>query len=144
MNDIGCTVSKMWHEILMNSSTAEDVEKYPELMRCSPIEIQVILITGATPGLLLRDYISILHIPKSTFTSILDRLEKKQFIKRIISQKDRRSYGLELDKAGVAFLSKYTAYQQEIGARIISGLEEEEKQQLVGLLNKISSYMLKR
>ncbi len=144
MDDIGFKVSKMWHEIMMNSSTKEDVGNYSELMECSPVEIQVILITGSTPGLLLRDYASILHIPKSTLTSIINRLEKKRFLRRVISQNDRRSYGLELDENGSAFLNKYVAYQHDIGARIISGLDESEQQQLVALLDKISSYMLER
>lgn len=128
----------------MSSSTEEDVLKYPELMECSPVEIQIIIITKTTPDLLLRDYVSMLHLPKSTLTSIINRLERKQFIKRVINQKDYRSYGLELDKKGLKFCELYMAYQRDMGNRIISGLNEDEKNQLSFLLNKISSYMVRR
>lgn len=64
-------------------------------------------------------------------------------IKRVISQTDRRSYGLELDVEGVNFLNQYIAYQSDIGAKIIAGLNQTEQQQLIFLLDKISSYMIK-
>lgn len=143
MDGIGFYVAKAWHEILINSSTKEDVQKYPELMKYSPVEIQIIIMTGTAKDLLLRDYIDALHIPKSTFTSIVNRLEKQQMIKRIISQVDKRSYGLELDVKGMDFLKQYMAYQSDMGAKIIAGLSQTEQHQLVFLLDKISSYMIK-
>lgn len=143
MDNMGFYVAKAWHEILMNSSTEEDVEKYSELMKHSPVEIQIIIMTGTSKNLLLRDYISALHIPKSTLTSTVNRLEKQQMIKRVISQTDKRSYGLELDMKGMNFLNKYISYQSDIGAKIISGLDKTEQQQLISLLEKISSYMIK-
>ena len=144
MDQTGLTVAKMWHEILMNSSTSDDVHKYPELMDRSPAEIQIILMAGTRPNLLLRDYVEALHIPKSTLTSMVNRLEDQHFLKRTISTLDRRSYGLELDKKGVDFLKSYMSYQNDIGTRIINGLNSEETEQLVALLNKISSYMVRR
>lgn len=144
MDDIGLCVAKMWHEILMNSSNEEDIKKYSELMKLSPVEMQIILMTEANRGLLLRDYSSALKISKSTLTSIINRLEKQGFISRKISDRDKRSYGLSLDGKGVSFLETYTSYQSDIGNRIISGLDETEKQQLVALLRKITSYMVRR
>lgn len=78
MDNIGLYVAKVWHEILMNSSTEEDVKKYTDLMNYSPVEIQIIIMTGTSKDLLLRDYIAALHIPKSTLTSTINRLERKQ------------------------------------------------------------------
>lgn len=135
-------IAKMWHEILMNSSTKREVEKYPELMQCSPIEMQIIIMTGSTSDLLLKEYVSNLHIPKSTLTSIISRLEKQQFIKRVISEKDLRSYSLVLQERGEIFFKKYLAYQKDIGDRILQGLDAKEQQQLITLLTKISTYMI--
>lgn len=144
MEDTGLYVAKIWHEVLMNSSNEDDVVRYSELMNLSPVEIQIILMTGTNNELLLRDYANMLHISKSTLTSIINRLEKQGYIHRTISSKDKRSYCLTLDSKGQTFLSSYISYQTEIGNRIISGLDENEKQQLVMLLKKISSYMVRR
>ncbi len=144
MENVGLYVAQIWHEVLMNSSNEEDVIKYSELMNRSPVEIQIILMTGANNGLLLRDYANMLHISKSTLTSIINRLEKQGFVRRVISEKDKRSYCLTLEANGQKFFNSYISYQTDIGNRIISGLDENEKQQLIMLLGKIASYMIRR
>lgn len=144
MENIGLYVAQIWHEVLMNSSNEDDVKKYSELMNRSPVEIRIILMTGTKSGLLLRDYSSALKISKSTLTSIINRLEKQGYIHREISDKDKRSYCLILDVKGQEFYNTYLAYQSDVGNRIISGLEETEKQQLVTILSKIASYMIVR
>ena len=144
MENIGLYVAQIWHEVLMNSSNEDDVARYSELMNRSPVEIQIILMTGTNNELLLRDYANMLHISKSTLTSIINRLEKQGYIHRTISSKDKRSYCLILDSKGQIFLNSYISYQTDIGNRIISGLDENEKQQLVMLLGKIASYMVRR
>lgn len=135
-------IAQMWHEILMRSTTAEDVEKYKSLMGLSPVEMRIILMTGQTSNLLLREYVEQLHIPKSTLTSIIDRLEKQDYLKRIINTRDKRSFGLQLEDKGKQFLKTYLEYQNMIGKRIIEGLDEQEREQLVGLLSKIASYII--
>lgn len=144
MKNTGLYVAQIWHEVLMNSSNEEDVVRYSELMNRSPIEIQIILMTGTNNELLLRDYANRLHISKSTLTSIINRLEKQGYIHRTIRSKDKRSYCLTLDSRGKTFLNSYISYQTDIGNRIIRGLDENEKQQLVMFLGKISSYMVRR
>lgn len=144
MENPGLYVAQIWHEVLMNSSNEDDVKKYAELMNRSPVEIQIILMTGTNNDLLLRDYANILHISKSTLTSIINRLEKQGFIHRAISDKDKRSYCLTLGIKGQDFFNSYISYQTDIGNRIISGLDEDEKQQLFMLLGKIASYMIRR
>lgn len=140
--DKALLVSQMWHEILMKSSTADDVEKYKSLMSVSPVEIRIILITATTPNLLLREYIKQLNIPKSTFTSIVNRLEKNGYLKRVINTRDMRSFGLELQQAGLLFAQTYMEYQKVVGTKIMNGLSEQEQEQLITLLTKISSYMI--
>ena len=138
----GLFVAQMWHEILMKSTTADEVEKYKSLMGFSPVEIRIMLITAATPNLLLREYVEQLHIPKSTLTSIIDRLENNGYLKRVINARDKRSFGLDLQKLGKQFVKTYSEYQNMIGTKIIKGLSEQEQGQLIDLLIKIASYMI--
>lgn len=138
----GLYVAQLWHEILMKSSTTEEIEKYKSLMERSPIEIRIILIAGENHNQLLREYISQLNIPKSTLTCIIDRLEKKDYLQRTINPRDRRSFGLELAEKGRQFFQDYMSYQNDIGNRILNGLDEQEKKHLINLLTKIASYMI--
>ena len=85
-----------------------------------------------------------LHLPKSTLTSILQRLERQGYLHRTPRETDRRSACLTLTEQGVAFYHTYLAYQQDLGERILHGLNREEQQQLLALLQKIQSYMVRR
>ena len=93
MESPGRYVAQVWHEVLMNSATAEDVAKYAPLAGRSPVELRILLLAGSTQDLPL---------------------------------------------------SAYLAYQQNLGERILHGLNREEQQQLLALLQKIQSYMVRR
>jgi DNA-binding MarR family transcriptional regulator len=140
--DIGYSVARLWLDILMKSSTADDVDQYGQLSNHTPTEINLILLVGNTQNMLLREFLEILKIPKSTLTSIINRLEKKEYINRVINQRDKRSFGLELTERGKQFVELYTDYQKEMGSKILRGLNTEEQQQLLYLLNKISAYVI--
>jgi DNA-binding MarR family transcriptional regulator len=132
----------MWLDILMKSSTAEDVERYEHLMNFAPIEINLMVMAGNTKNLLLREFLHTLKVPKSTLTSVINRLEQRDYMKRVINPRDKRSFGLELTKKGQQFLVEYVAYQSEMGDKILKGLKEEEQQQLLYLLGKIAANVI--
>lgn len=136
------TVASIWLDILMKSSTAEDVERYKHLIGVAPTEINLMVMVGNTKDLLLREFLETLKIPKSTLTSIINRLERKDYIKRVINPRDKRSFGLELTEKGGQFLEEYIAYQSEMGAKILKGLSKEEQQQLLYLLEKIAASVI--
>lgn len=133
--------AQLWHEVLLNSATAEMVKKYGALMKRRPVEIRIIGLAASTPDWLLRDYGAALHLPKSTLTSLVDRLEKEGLVRRVLSPRDRRSYGLELGPQGPEFLQLYTAYQKETGGRILAALDAAEQRQLLALLEKVAAAM---
>ncbi|MCL1820384.1 MAG: MarR family transcriptional regulator [Oscillospiraceae bacterium] len=140
--EIDCAIASMWIDILMKSSTTDDVGKYGQLSNYTPTEINLILLVGNTQNMLLREFLEILKIPKSTLTSIINRLEKREYINRVINQRDKRSFGLKLTERGKQFMELYTDYQKEMGTKILRGLNSEEQQQLFHLLKKISACVI--
>ena len=66
MESPGRYVAQVWHEVLMNSATAEDVAKYAPLAGRSPVELRILLLAGSTQDLPLSAYAEALHLPKST------------------------------------------------------------------------------
>ncbi len=135
-------VARMWLDIFMKSSTADDVERFQELSDFTPVEIQLLSMVGNKKDMLLREFLAIAKIPKSTLTSIINRLEQKEYLRRVINPRDRRSFGLELTKKGQRLFALYGAYQGEMGAKILRGLDAEERLLLLHLLRKISACIL--
>jgi DNA-binding MarR family transcriptional regulator len=129
----------MWLDIFMKSSSIDDVERFHELSSFTPIEINLVSMVDAKKDMLLREFLAIFNVPKSTLTSIVNRLEKKGYLMRIINPRDKRSFGLELTKKGDRFARLYKTYQEEMGLRILKSLTKKEQQQLLFLLNKITS-----
>ena len=88
MESPGRYVAQVWHEVLMNSATAEDVAKYAPLAGRSPVELRILLLAGSTQDLPLSAYAEALHLPKSTLTSILQRLERQGYLHRTPRETD--------------------------------------------------------
>ena len=135
-------VASMWLAILMKSSTADDVERFGQLSDFTPVEINLLSMVGNRKDMLLREFLEIVKIPKSTLTSIVNRLEQRDYLKRVINPRDKRSFGLELTDKGEQFFKLYQTYQGEMGAKILKGLDTEEQKQLVSLLKKIAAHVL--
>lgn len=79
-----------------------------------------------------------LAIPASTMVSIIDHLENEGLLERRPHASDRRARTLHLTGRGETLLTKAMAEAMRQEARICSGLEAEERAQLLSLLHRIS------
>lgn len=70
---------------------------------------RILVMAAADSSIILREIREKLGIPNSTLTSAIDRLETRGLLRRVVSERDRRSFGLELTYGGRA----YVALQQE-------------------------------
>jgi len=68
----------------------------------TPAQFDVITSLGNTPGLPLNRLAEATLITKGTLTGIIDRLEKKNLVRREVSLVDRRSFIAILTPAGIA------------------------------------------
>lgn len=132
-------LSNVWHSMLMKSNYKELEVKYSKLQGLSSNEISVIRIIFEKEDVIIKDILDILNIPKSTLTSIINRLEKRNIIRRAISDKDRRSYKLELTEEGELVQEEHDKLEEEIYGGIISSLETyEEREEFLKLIRKIA------
>jgi len=78
-----------------------------------------------------------LDLTKPTVTVLVDKLVEKGYVKRMKSDKDRRSMHLHINKKGSKIsILRETAYQR-MAEKISSGLSETETAILTELLKKI-------
>lgn len=68
----------------------------------TPSQFEVISSLGNTPGLPLSRLAEITLITKGTLTGVIDRLEKKNLVRREVSPVDRRSFVATLTPAGLS------------------------------------------
>ena len=122
----------------MESNYTDIESKYPNIQGLSTNELAIIRIISEKEEVIIKDILEVLNIPKSTLTSIIDRLEKRNLIIRAISKRDRRSYKLELTEKGKIVQDEHIKFEEEVYGKIMVSLDTyEEREDLLKLIRKI-------
>lgn len=130
--------SKLWHRFL-RPLNLESSEEFKELKKLSHTEVTIIDLIYNNPDIILREICEEIDVPKSSMTSIIDRLEKKNILRRIISKRDRRSFGLELTELGEEIQRQHGEYEKYTFTKIINSLDtDDEKETFLKLAGKIA------
>ena len=74
---------------------------------------------------------------RATIGGVIDRLEKKGWVRRVVSEQDRRARELSLTAKGYAILSQVHPIVEDLQKDILNPLKSDKQQQLVELLRKI-------
>ena len=102
------------------------------------IDLNILKLADENPQILLGEIRNQLLIPHSTLTSAIDRLESKNLIRRVISQKDKRSYELKLTDEGLLIREENKRADMLIGSMVLEALDtEKEISSLIIILEKI-------
>ncbi|WP_113673449.1 MarR family winged helix-turn-helix transcriptional regulator [Vallitalea guaymasensis] len=133
------SLNKLIHSI-NRALKNDDLEKrFKRLQGLTTIEIGIINLVSKNPDIILKEIGKITKTPKSTLTSALNRLEKKNYIKRKISKTDKRSFSLYLTEEGKLVQEEHLALEHTLGSRVLNALEnDEERNTLIDLLKKIA------
>ncbi|AYD40791.1 MarR family transcriptional regulator [Clostridium fermenticellae] len=133
-------LTKSWNKMFKIGNYTTLPDQFEELKELTPREIGIIAIVYDKPDIILREICDFLSVPKSSMTSMIDRLEKRDYIKRIISNRDRRSYGVELTEKGRKVQNQHEQYKRMIFEKIIDSLDSnEEQEEFVRLVDKITA-----
>jgi len=135
----------LWHELLKISTNNNMEENFPNFIKLSTTEIDIIKMVSYNPNIILGEICTALDLPKSTLTNVINRLEKRGFLTRIISKRDMRSYGLLLSKKGILAQQEHKKYEQILFNGILNALDsDEEKNTLINLMSKIVENISKK
>ena len=93
------------------------------------------------PGIMVRQIADNINLSPATVTSILDRLETKQYVQRIRSTEDKRRVGVFLTEQGQVILQDAPLPLQEHFTNRFSQLQEWEQSQMVATMQRIASMM---
>lgn len=128
-------LDKVWHELIVSmQKTSEELWK-DKLEGASTVEMSILGIIERKPDVILKEIVERLGIPGSTLTSAVDRLEKRGLLKRVISQRDRRSFGLELTDEGRIAQREHRESEGLLWKKILgSYASAAERRELIRLL----------
>ena len=91
--------------------------------------------------LTLRQVADKVSLSQATVTSIMDRLEKMQFVMRIRNSQDKRKVNIQLADKAVEILNKNPGLLLEQFSEEFDKLEEWERNYLMSALQRIASMM---
>jgi DNA-binding MarR family transcriptional regulator len=90
------------------------------------------------PGMNQDQLTQDLKFDKATTARSVKQLEEAGYIERKVDEKDRRSYQLYPTNKGWSFQPKLQEILDSVNDRLTSSLTEEEKTQLIHLLQKLN------
>ncbi len=130
--------SDLWKLFVSSSNEDKIREEFPRIYKLTTMEIRIISIVYSSEDVILKEICTALEIPKSTLTSAIDRLERLNYINRVISNRDRRSYGLKLTEEGYEVQNEHLAFERKLYGYLLNSLDtNEEREMLLQLLRKI-------
>lgn len=132
-------ISKIQHTIYYKMLHSNFEDNFPKIKELTPLEMGVLGVLFEFPGAMLREIAQRLAVPKSTLTSVIDRLERRGYVNRAISKSDRRSFELLLTEDGKDAQRQHVEYEQAAYKKIVGALDTpEEVAMLITLLEKVA------
>jgi DNA-binding MarR family transcriptional regulator len=105
----------------------------------TPLELEVLDLVMMKPNIIIKEIRKRLGITGSTLTGIIDRLKDRSFMKRVISQRDRRSFRLEVTTEGKRAHDWFLQSERKFFKMVLSSLNERDDQKnFVALIQKIA------
>ena len=103
-----------------------------------PAQYALLEVVDAHPGLKQSDAAVVLGIEKANFVSLVHGLERRSLLRRSRSSVDRRSYALELEPDGVRLLRRARGLHYAQESRLTEQLGARGRDDLLGLLTKLT------
>lgn len=129
-------LDKVYHALIVSIQKTNDELWKDKLQGISTVEISILSIIERQPDVILKEITKILDVPASTLTSAVDRLEKRGLLTRVISKRDRRSFGLALTKDGRIAQEEHRQSESLLWQKILGAYDTaEERGELIRLLS---------
>lgn len=106
-------------------------------LEIKPGEGRILFVLWTKDNIPIKELVKRTGLPKTTLTSILDRLEKKKQIIREPSKKDGRETNIKLTKLNKEYHPLYEKVSKEMEEIYYKGFTDEDKKELDKFLYRI-------
>lgn len=106
----------------------------------TPTELKTLYIIQLSDNKTMSGLADVLKVTQGTFTSTINSLEKKGYVKRKRSNLDKRIINLSLTKKSEKVIDSYEKFHNEIIDKLISDFDEDKRslvEEILAKLNKI-------
>jgi len=103
----------------------------------SSFNVLMLLRHGPEEGMQLSEIGELLITSRANVTGIIDHLEEKGHVKRVVDSRDRRARLARLTKSGEALIEKAIPLHSKQCSLLMGHLTPAERQTLLGLLKKV-------
>lgn len=118
----------------------EQLYKKLKGMEVSIGEFTILRAIGLNSGVRQGVLADALHIKWPSMTKMINSLELRRFLLRVVPLYNRRSIELELTDEGRGMVAKYDPLFNQVESEIFSMLDDEEYLQLENLLRKVAGW----
>jgi len=115
-----------------------DFERTVGKLGVSPGRVGVLVLVRCNPGITQSRLAEAVGLDRSTLVPVLDGLERRGLVERRRGE-DRRTNGLRLTLSGKRLLDRVKRRILAHERRMISGMSDVEREQLIALLAKLRS-----
>ena len=110
-----------------------------DLKGIAPLDLGILSHVARNPDIILGDIKAAMDIPHSTLSSAVNRLERRGIVRRVISERDRRSFGLVLTEKGEAIQREHRRLDAMLSGLVLEALETDaERKTFIDLVEKVS------
>ena len=110
-----------------------------EPLALTPPQFAVLRFLGATEGRSQQAMADALGVPPPRIVAFVDALEERGLVERRRNPADRRAHALHLTDEGRTVLEEGERRAAEFEARICAGLSDDERGQLLDLLQRVAA-----
>lgn len=136
ITEFTCCLEKLMIKMQEADETCIEITK-----DISKKEFSIVIFVAKKESVIMKEIADYFNIPVSTTTGIVDKLVEKGFLKRIYSQEDRRSIKVTLSKYGLGVYDLLKTTMCNMSEHMLSGLSDEEQDQLIFLLGKVTAQL---
>lgn len=116
----------------------QDFEAEMKELGLTPGQLGALFLIEANRGLSQSELGNALGIDRSSVVPLIDRLQKRGWVRRAVRASDRRAHALELAPAGSALLARLSPRLEAHETRIAADLTPGDRQRLLDLLAKVA------
>ena len=102
----------------------------------TPVQFAAMKTLRSNPDIEQAQIAALIAYDRATIGGVIDRLEQKGYISRIVSKRDRRARECRLTKKGKSVIEKIIPVVESLQQEILDGLNARERKQFITLAQK--------
>ena len=126
----------LMHELIIVNRTIMEEADYSTFMSLCEQDITIISMIASSEQVTAKQISDILHVPKTTVVTAVDRLEKRGFIIRQVDEMDKRRKYLFLTDSGKEVNRQHLEYEEKYVSLIAALWNKEDQKKLAKILQR--------